>query len=234
MILNPAKFIPILVFLAQRRDANSKVDIATKRSRAQRKVRKEAGVGEFWPYSDSQIAVSVGKLRYPRVKSIITPLPTIPELSETSESSFPDPSSDPEQKIDGAEEVNAMRELAAAAVHMAEQAQEKRMENDLSASLQKHRSTETDLKNYQMYKEALMEFRDLARVRERPESAPAEVKEIPLAKETLESKLKRLEQRVEDLQQELAVVREEKAEMEKLLHEKIAKETPKAGRGVIK
>ena len=192
----------------------------------------------FWAYSDNQIAVSARKMQHPRstLKSISTgtPLTTIPESPEASGSSSLEPSWEPEGEVDGAEEADTVTELAAAAVNMAEKAQKERVEKDLAASLEKHQSTETDLGNYQIYKEALLESRDLSDARERAESAPAEVKEISLANETLEDKLKRLEQQVEDLQQKLAVVREEKAEMEKLVREKMAKETPEAGKVVAK
>lgn len=126
--------------------------------------------------------------------------------------------------------------LAATAIKIVEDARTEQLKPGLVAA---HK--ESAFENDNIYKEVLLEAKELTETRNRAETALKDLKEALLANdrsenkvETLETQLKKSEEQVENLQRELAAIKEEKAEMEKILGEKTAKETLEAGKAVAK
>ena len=129
-----------------------------------------------------------------------------------------------------------MSKLAAAAMQMAEDARKERLQQDLAAVQKELAFTKSDLEDVRFYEKILLQSRDkaacaLADTNKRSKAAHAKVKEALLANGKLENKCRSLEgqlnranEQVEELQRELVLVREEKAETEKLLVKKTAKE----------
>ena len=139
------------------------------------------------------------------------------------------------------EDGDTMITLAATAMKLAEDARTERLQTGLVASYKDLAATRTDRENENIYKEVLLETSDLMDTRKRAETAIAQLKEALLANDrsenrimTLETQVKKSEEQVENLQRELAAIKEEKAKMEKLLGERTAMETPEAVKGVAK
>lgn len=137
--------------------------------------------------------------------------------------------------------------FAATAMKMTEDARMKRLQPGLVASHKELASTGTDRENEKIFKEVLLEERELWDTRKRAEAVTAELKQALLANgklenmvktlenkvEVLETQVKKSEEQTEKLERELALVREEKANKEKSVREKTAKEGPEAGKDVI-
>ena len=185
-------------------------------------------------YSNSEIAHSSSKSNKSSLKTKSASLLTAPESPNAGNSPPFKASEQPEEEELDTEEGNTVIALAAAAMEMAEDARKERLQKHLA-------STGKSFENVDFYREVLLESRDLMDTRKRAETALAELKEALLANgrlenkiKTLETQVKRPEERIEKLQRDLAVFREEKTEMEILLREKTAKETLEAGEGVAK
>ena len=124
-----------------------------------------------------------------------------------------------------------MRKLATSAMQLVEEAPKERLKQDLKAAQRELASTKMDLENVQFYEKMLLQLRDLADANERAKTAHAELQEALLANgrlvskfRTLEGRLKSADEQVEKLQRQVVTLMEEKAEMEKLLGQKTAKE----------
>ncbi|KAL9076175.1 MAG: hypothetical protein Q9161_001222 [Pseudevernia consocians] len=201
---------------------------------APKKTRRTRNTVKF---AETVQAVSFNE--YSKPKSILqtrsAPFPTTPESPDAIQSPSSESFIEPEGDEFDTEAANMMRKLAAAAMQLVEDAPkgrlEQRLEQDLKAAQRELASTKMDLENVRFYEKMLLQVRDLADANERAKTAHAELQEALLANGRLENKFRTLEGRsksadeeVEKLQRQVITLREEKAEMEKLLRQKTAKE----------
>ena len=134
-----------------------------------------------------------------------------------------------------------MSKLAAAAMHMVEDTPQEGLKQDLAAAQKELASTKKDLENVRFYEKVLLQSRELLDAIKRAETAQPKLQEALLANGRLENKFRTVEGRVKSsdeqvgkLQREVAVLKEENAEMKKLLRLKTAKETVEASDGLAK
>ncbi len=136
-------------------------------------------------------------------------------------------------------EAERMSMLAAAAAKMVKTAKKEEQRQEMAATQKELALTKNDLENIQICVRDYVQARDKATrafedANRRAEAARTELQEALSANGKLESKLRTVEGQVEKLEHELAIVREEKSEMEKLLHPKMAKDREEADHSVSK
>ncbi|KAF6233880.1 hypothetical protein HO173_008092 [Letharia columbiana] len=218
----------------------------------QNKTRRTSG--NTVKFAHTVQAVSFGEYQQPKsiLKTRSEPFPIAPGSPNTARSPSPEPSKEFEEEEFDREEVDTMRKLAEAAINLARKARKEQLEHGLAAVQKELAFTKNDLENvrfsekiYMQSTEKVMQSRDklvraLADADKRTETARAEVKEALLAQgksenksRALELQLKRADEQVEKLQQELAVIRE-KEEKGKLLGKKTAMEKADGGNGDTK
>ncbi len=81
-----------------------------------------------------------------------------------------------------------MSKLAAAAMHMAEDAPQERLKQDLAAAQKELASTKRDLEEVQYYEKVLLQSRELSDAIKRADTTQAKLQEALLANGRLENK----------------------------------------------
>ena len=161
-----------------------------------------------------------------------TPSPAALASPETLKSPSPEPALQPDEEEFDKIEVDRMKMIAAAAAKLEKDARKKRMEEDFADVQKQLELTKFNLDIARDSEKRILYSQDKA---ERAlVDARKEIEEARLANGRLENKLrilqglfKRKDEQIEKLQQELVVTKEAKAEMERLLERKTAKETAK-------
>lgn len=186
--------------------------------------------------SDRQTAVPFSGPRDPPKSILKTRMQTPPDgptSLDREEAALMDSKQPEEEEVD--EEEAPMRAIAATALLMVEDTDQERLIQKLKAAQKELASTKKDLENVRFYEKTLLQSRELMDANKRAETAEAELSKALLAYDRMQNKYKTLEGRlkssdaqVEELRRGLAVVRDEKAKMGKLLEFKTAKETGEA------
>ena len=190
-------------------------------------------------YSDTETAVGFSKQQQPKsiLKTRSAPFPTAPMSSDVAASPSPESpalSEEEEEQFDKIE-ADRMSMLAAAALKLEKRTRKERLDQDLAAAQRELALTKYDLELVRFAKKSLTQSRDkavcaLADADKRADAAETEAREASMDNSRLENKIRSLEDRfkgaeeraksadeqVEKLQRELTIVKEEKAEMEKL------------------
>ncbi len=134
-----------------------------------------------------------------------------------------------------------MSKLAAAAMHMIEDVPQERLKQDLAAAQKELASTKRDLENVRYYEKVLLQSRELSDAVKRADTTQAKLQEALLANgrlenrfRTVEGRLKSSDEQAKKLELEVGALKEENAQMKKLLGQKTAKEIVRAGDGFAK
>ena len=181
-------------------------------------------------------AISFNENEKPKsiLKTRSTPFPIAPESPDAANSPSSEPVKPPEDEEFDAEEVDAMRRVAAAALEVAKRAKIEQLKEDLAASQKKLALTQNDLENANLGVKTYMQASDRAKcalenANKRTKATETELKEALLRIESLESKLRVADGQIEKLQRELGVIYEEKVEVEELPPGESVNDTANAG-----
>ena len=175
-------------------------------------------------YSNSRsTAVSFDKNQQPKsiLKTPSTSFPTALGSRDREHSPFPKPSMQPEEKTFTTEQANELSEMATAALQTLETSEKKQLKHDLAASQRELELSKNDNRNLswrmEMYRDSCeIADRDLEDMKKRVDSAEAELKATRRTNDKLKDMLRISNEKVEKVQCELAIVREEKVRDEEI------------------
>ena len=169
--------------------------------------------------TNRQTAISLDDNQQPKPprKNPPTPLPTAP--------GYPEPSKPHEEKIFNTEEAKELSKIAAAALDALKTSEKKQLKEDLAAARNELEIAKNGIHNLRHQiatHEAASDTaqRALEDVKKRKEAIAGELSKALWRNHDWENQLRDKDEMVEKVRRELARVKEEKAEMEKLLGSK--------------